>query len=43
MYQATDIATLGDYADPREVVALARAAEATEWQGLFVMLSHIPW
>jgi probable F420-dependent oxidoreductase len=36
MYQALDIVTLGDYADPRKVVQFAQAAEAAGWQGLFV-------
>jgi probable F420-dependent oxidoreductase len=33
---AIDIATLGDYADPRRVVELAVAAEDAGWQALFV-------
>ena len=36
MNHGIDIATLGDYADPRPVVQLARAAEAAGWQALFV-------
>ena len=36
MNYGIDVATLGDYADPRPVVQLAQAAEAAGWQGLFV-------
>jgi alkanesulfonate monooxygenase SsuD/methylene tetrahydromethanopterin reductase-like flavin-dependent oxidoreductase (luciferase family) len=31
-----EITNLGDYADPRAVVRLARRAEASGWEGLFV-------
>jgi probable F420-dependent oxidoreductase len=36
MHYGIDVATLGDYADPRLVVRLAQAAEAAGWQALFV-------
>ncbi len=36
MHYGIDVVTLGDYADPRRVVRLARAAEAAGWQGIFV-------
>jgi alkanesulfonate monooxygenase SsuD/methylene tetrahydromethanopterin reductase-like flavin-dependent oxidoreductase (luciferase family) len=31
-----EITNLGDYADPRAVVRLARRAEASGWEGLFI-------
>lgn len=36
MKYGIDIATLGEYADPNVVVALAVAAEAAGWDGIFV-------
>ncbi len=36
MRSGIDVATLGDYADPRRVVRLAQAAEAAGWEGIFV-------
>ncbi len=40
MHYGIDIATLGDYANPRLVVLLAQVAEAAGWEGLFV-LDHL--
>lgn len=36
MHFGIEVATLGEYADPRQVVRLAQAAEAAGWEGLFV-------
>ena len=36
MHYGIDVATLGDYANPRSVVPLAQAAEAAGWDGIFV-------
>ena len=36
MRYGIEITNLGDYADPRAVVRLARRAEASGWEGLFV-------
>jgi alkanesulfonate monooxygenase SsuD/methylene tetrahydromethanopterin reductase-like flavin-dependent oxidoreductase (luciferase family) len=36
MHYGIDVATLGDYANPRRVVPLAQAAEAAGWEGIFV-------
>ena len=36
MHFAIEVVPFGDYADPRNVVSLARAAEAAGWEGLFV-------
>jgi len=36
MNYGIDVVTLGDYADPRRVVQLARAAETAGWQAVFV-------
>src|SRR5688500_4723187 len=36
MHYAIEVVTLGEYADPRPVVRLAKAAEAAGWEGLFI-------
>jgi probable F420-dependent oxidoreductase len=36
MHHAIEVVNLGDYADPRNVLRLAEAAEAAGWEGLFV-------
>lgn len=36
MHYGIDVATLGDYANPRLVVPLAQVAEAAGWEGFFV-------
>jgi hypothetical protein len=36
MHFGIEVVTLGEYADPRPVVRLARAAEAAGWEGLFI-------
>lgn len=36
MHYGIEVVTLGEYADPRVVVRLARAAERAGWEGLFV-------
>lgn len=36
MHYAIEIVTLGDYANPRNAVRLAQAAEAAGWEGIFV-------
>ncbi len=36
MHYGLDVVTLGDYANPRLVVRLAQAAEASGWEGLFI-------
>jgi alkanesulfonate monooxygenase SsuD/methylene tetrahydromethanopterin reductase-like flavin-dependent oxidoreductase (luciferase family) len=36
MQYGINMVTLGDYADPRQVVRVAQAAEAAGWDGLFV-------
>jgi probable F420-dependent oxidoreductase len=36
MHYGINVATLGDYANPRLIVPLAQAAEAAGWEGLFV-------
>ena len=36
MHYGIEVVTLGDYADPRPVVRLARAAEKAGWEGIFI-------
>lgn len=44
MHYGIEIVTLGDYADPRNVLRLAIAAETSGWEGLFIW-DHLafPW
>ena len=36
MHYAIEVVPLGDYADPRNILRLAKAADAAGWEGLFV-------
>lgn len=36
MHYGIEIIPFGDFADPREVVTVARAAEAAGWEGIWI-------